>query len=318
MKGDWQVRANPDTRFWGLLGRAEQDAQLSGERSTTLLKRPIRSSPISAVTPIVLPSPTVGSSARTGTGQLRWRDYRHHDKPKVMTLAASEFIRRFLLHTLPDGFRIPPLWLPSQWPPPYQARPMPTASCCAAAGAAATGRLYASAIDSSPASRSIPVRVVAARCCRWGLSRAPVEQETRPAGSMAPVDAIVLFPSSGPALPRRIGRSTLALRASAGCPTPRRPRVLTAVAALAAVSGSATPDITRSPITAHRRARLPSVQRPRHNPHSPLAPSASVQSGFNEVATCCDPTIGLRDLTVASRFPRWVSCDSEYGWTDLF
>ena len=31
-------------------------------------------------------------------------DYRHHDKTKVMTLAADEFIRRFLLHTLPDGF----------------------------------------------------------------------------------------------------------------------------------------------------------------------------------------------------------------------
>ena len=35
---------------------------------------------------------------------LRWRDYRHHRKAKVMTLAADEFIRRFLLHTLPDGF----------------------------------------------------------------------------------------------------------------------------------------------------------------------------------------------------------------------
>lgn len=35
---------------------------------------------------------------------FRWRDYRHHDKLKVMTLAAAEFIRRFLLHTLPDGF----------------------------------------------------------------------------------------------------------------------------------------------------------------------------------------------------------------------
>lgn len=33
-----------------------------------------------------------------------WKDYRHHDKAKVMTLAADEFIRRFLLHTLPDGF----------------------------------------------------------------------------------------------------------------------------------------------------------------------------------------------------------------------
>ena len=35
---------------------------------------------------------------------FRWRDYRHHGKAKVMTLDADEFIRRFLLHTLPDGF----------------------------------------------------------------------------------------------------------------------------------------------------------------------------------------------------------------------
>lgn len=35
---------------------------------------------------------------------FRWKDYRHHDKPKPMTLGAHEFIRRFLLHTLPDGF----------------------------------------------------------------------------------------------------------------------------------------------------------------------------------------------------------------------
>ncbi len=35
---------------------------------------------------------------------FRWKDYRHDGKAKVMTLAAQEFIRRFLLHTLPDGF----------------------------------------------------------------------------------------------------------------------------------------------------------------------------------------------------------------------
>lgn len=35
---------------------------------------------------------------------FRWRDYRHHNKSKVMTLAAEEFIRRFLLHALLDGF----------------------------------------------------------------------------------------------------------------------------------------------------------------------------------------------------------------------
>jgi hypothetical protein len=39
-----------------------------------------------------------------GQVSFRWRDYRHHQKNKVMTLAADEFIRRFLLHALPDGF----------------------------------------------------------------------------------------------------------------------------------------------------------------------------------------------------------------------
>jgi hypothetical protein len=33
-----------------------------------------------------------------------WRDYRQHNKAKVMALDAHEFIRRFLLHSLPDGF----------------------------------------------------------------------------------------------------------------------------------------------------------------------------------------------------------------------
>jgi hypothetical protein len=35
---------------------------------------------------------------------FRWKDYRHHAKAKILTLGAHEFIRRFLLHTLPDGF----------------------------------------------------------------------------------------------------------------------------------------------------------------------------------------------------------------------
>ena len=39
-----------------------------------------------------------------GRVTFRWRDYRHHNKDKVMALAAGEFIRRFLLHALPDGF----------------------------------------------------------------------------------------------------------------------------------------------------------------------------------------------------------------------
>jgi Putative transposase/Transposase zinc-binding domain len=39
-----------------------------------------------------------------GRVSFRWKDYRHHGKAKVMTLDADEFIRRFLLHSLPDGF----------------------------------------------------------------------------------------------------------------------------------------------------------------------------------------------------------------------
>ena len=43
-------------------------------------------------------------SMADGRVAFRWKDYRHRGKAKVMTLDAHEFIRRFLLHTLPDGF----------------------------------------------------------------------------------------------------------------------------------------------------------------------------------------------------------------------
>src|SRR4029450_7103986 len=33
-----------------------------------------------------------------------WKDYRRNGAAKVMRLIPDEFIRRFLLHTLPDGF----------------------------------------------------------------------------------------------------------------------------------------------------------------------------------------------------------------------
>lgn len=33
-----------------------------------------------------------------------WKDYRQNSTPKIMKLKPDEFIRRFLLHTLPDGF----------------------------------------------------------------------------------------------------------------------------------------------------------------------------------------------------------------------
>jgi hypothetical protein len=36
---------------------------------------------------------------------FRWKDYRHSSQLKTMTLTADEFLRRFLLHVLPDGFQ---------------------------------------------------------------------------------------------------------------------------------------------------------------------------------------------------------------------
>ena len=39
------------------------------------------------------------------TVTFRWKDYRHGNRPKTMTLAAEEFIRRFLLHVLPSRFQ---------------------------------------------------------------------------------------------------------------------------------------------------------------------------------------------------------------------
>jgi hypothetical protein len=35
---------------------------------------------------------------------FRWKDYAHGNKKRKMTLSADEFLRRFLLHTLPRGF----------------------------------------------------------------------------------------------------------------------------------------------------------------------------------------------------------------------
>jgi Putative transposase len=41
-----------------------------------------------------------------GEVSFRWKDYRANGrtKPKLMRLPAGEFMRRFLLHVLPDGF----------------------------------------------------------------------------------------------------------------------------------------------------------------------------------------------------------------------
>ena len=36
--------------------------------------------------------------------RFRWKDYRDGNRQKTMTLDGGEFIRRFLIHVLPDGF----------------------------------------------------------------------------------------------------------------------------------------------------------------------------------------------------------------------
>jgi hypothetical protein len=40
-----------------------------------------------------------------GKVRFHWKDYRNGNRQKTMTLAANEFIRRFLLHVLPEGFQ---------------------------------------------------------------------------------------------------------------------------------------------------------------------------------------------------------------------
>jgi hypothetical protein len=44
-------------------------------------------------------------SVDEGKVRFRWKDYRNGDRVRTMTLRAEEFIRRFLLHVLPDGFQ---------------------------------------------------------------------------------------------------------------------------------------------------------------------------------------------------------------------
>jgi hypothetical protein len=44
-------------------------------------------------------------ACENGRVSFRWKDYRADNKSKMMTLDAEEFIRRFLLHVLPKGFR---------------------------------------------------------------------------------------------------------------------------------------------------------------------------------------------------------------------
>jgi hypothetical protein len=43
-------------------------------------------------------------SFANGNVTFRWKDYAHHNKQRLMTVTAEEFLRRLLLHVLPHGF----------------------------------------------------------------------------------------------------------------------------------------------------------------------------------------------------------------------
>ena len=44
-------------------------------------------------------------AVQDGKVTFSWKDYKDGNSRKVMTLTADEFIRRFLLHVLPKGFK---------------------------------------------------------------------------------------------------------------------------------------------------------------------------------------------------------------------
>src|SRR3954470_18329636 len=55
---------------------------------------------------VAIANSRLGALEDDGQVSFRWKDYREsgRTKPKVMRLPAGEFLRRFLLHVLPDGF----------------------------------------------------------------------------------------------------------------------------------------------------------------------------------------------------------------------
>jgi hypothetical protein len=42
---------------------------------------------------------------KDGQVTFTYKDYKHEQRHKVMTVSADEFLRRFLLHVLPDSFQ---------------------------------------------------------------------------------------------------------------------------------------------------------------------------------------------------------------------
>ena len=107
-------------KFLDLLGRARRRGEIDSIYNNINVphhkdwvgyaKKPFGSPPTVldaslAATPTGWRSPTtVFSKSKTEKLLSSYRDRKDGDRKKIMTLEAQEFIRRFLLHVLPDGF----------------------------------------------------------------------------------------------------------------------------------------------------------------------------------------------------------------------
>jgi hypothetical protein len=123
---------------------------------------------------------------REGHVALRWRDKRRGNRPTVMTLAATEVIRRFLLHVLPTGC----MRLRHYGGRGYRCRPLQVATCrqllaqpapiLPAAASAATMRRRRTGIDIERCPQCHQGRVmVSATLSPWGAP-VPGQAAARP------------------------------------------------------------------------------------------------------------------------------------------
>ena len=110
-----------------------------------------------------------------GQVDFTWKDYRHHGKTKVMTLSADEFIRRFLLHTVPDGFhRIRHIGFLANGHRTEKLALCRTLLAAPTPRTAGRGNLPRADPSADRPAHSMSARTVAARCCERGpLPRRP-------------------------------------------------------------------------------------------------------------------------------------------------
>ena len=249
--------------------------------------------------------------ARLADGEVSftWKDYRHDGKTTVMTLAAGELMRRFLLHTVPDGFhRIRHLGFLANG-----HRAAKLARCRAfARGAqvrAATDRELSRAPPTpdracpGPLSRMRwPNAAARARCAR---SRRPVLRS-----GATPHDGQIIRPTQYRAIFSR-------LDARLGSVCPERAEHQSGIAERPhTIPGNTATDPLRRTRGTLARAQEPtmpasSVATPHYTvATSPIALSARglVQSGFNEVApqrqADCRPSPATSQKPPDSGFPR--------------